>query len=246
MKKILFFAAWSALVLTGGLSPAQETGPLGAPPPLGQESQAQSGQPVQTVVEKPRVEVQTILGSEELAEQLTASLRGAGVLMGRRIAVLPFYDLSDLQTTTELGRLAGEELAAALHFRNFHLAEIRTDDQIILARWVGESYLTRTGPERELRVVAAPVDALRDKHNLGGLVVGTYAVLPDRSNGSLERRLLDGRVSLNARLLDPTTGAVLAMGSKKISIDRTVEALLRRRAAPLEALPTDEIRARRY
>ena len=152
------------------------------------------------------------------------------MLMGRRIAVLPFYDLSDLQTTTELGRLAGEELAAALHFRNFHLAEIRTDDQIILARWVGESYLTRTGPERELRVVAAPVDALREKHNLGGLVVGTYAVLPDRSNGSLERRLLDGRVSLNARLLDPHHRRwSLAMGSKKISIDRTVEALLRRR-----------------
>ena len=246
MKKILFFAAWSALVLAHGHSPAQESGPLGAPPPLEQESQAQSAQPVRAVAEQPRIEVQTILGSADLAKQLTASLRGAGVLMGRRIAVLPFYDLADLQTTTELGRLAAEELAAALHFRNFHLAEIRTDDQVILARWVGESYLTRTGPERELRTVSAPVDALRDKHNLGGLVVGTYAVLPDRSKGALERRLLDGRVSLNARLLDPTSGAILAMGSKKITIDHTVEALLRRRAAPLEALPTDEIRARRY
>ncbi len=244
MKQIAFLIAASALALGFGAAAAQDSGPLGAPPP--QEEIRPAAQPAGTQEEKPRIEAETILGSAELADQLTASLRGAGVLLGRRIAVLPFYDLSDLQTTTELGRLVGEELAAALHFRNFHLAEIRSDDQLILARWVGESYLTRTGPERDLAAVAAPVGALRDKHNLGGLVVGTYAVLPYRSKGRFDRRLLDGKVSLNARLLDPATGAVLAMGTKKIGINRTVEALLRRRAAPIAALPTEEIRAKRY
>lgn len=245
MKQIALVIAISVLVLTGGFATAQESGPLGAPPPE-EETIRTVTEPVQVREELPQIEVETLVGSAELADQLTVSLRGAGVLMGRRIAVLPFYDLNDLQTTTELGRLVGEELAAALHFRNFHLAEIRTDDQLILARWVGESFLTRTGPERALTTVSTPVETLREKHNLGGLVVGTYAVLPDRSKGRLGRRLLDGRVSLNARLLDPTTGAILAMGSRKIEIDRTIEALLRRRSVPLEALPTDEIRAKRY
>lgn len=245
MKQIALVIAILALVLAGGFAAAQESGPLGAPPPE-EETIRTAAEPVQVREELPQIEVETLVGSAELADQLTVSLRGAGVLMGRRIAVLPFYDLSDLQTTTELGRLVGEELAAALHFRNFHLAEIRTDDQLILARWVGESFLTRTGPERALTTVSTPVETLREKHNLGGLVVGTYAVLPDRSKGRLGRRLLDGRVSLNARLLDPTTGAILAMGSRKIEIDRTIEALLRRRSVPLEALPTDEIRAKRY
>ena len=245
MKHLLISIPLLLLALGAGPTAAQESGPLGAPPPQEEEIQPVA-KPAQTQEQKPPIEAETILGTAELADQLVASLRGAGVLMGRRIAVLPFYDLNDLQTTTELGRLVGEELAAALHFRNFHLAEIRSDDQLILARWVGESYLTRTGPERELATVSAPIGALRDKHNLGGLVVGTYSVLPYRSKGRFERRLLDGRVSLNARLVDPQSGAVLAMGTKKIYINRTVEALLRRRAAPIAALPTDEIRAKRY
>ena len=245
MKLLILAIAVLGLTLAGGYAPAQDSGPLGAPPPKEETAQPVT-EPVKAQEEPPRVEAETIVGSAELADQLTASLRGAGVLMGRRIAVLPFYDLSDLQTTTELGRLVGEELAAALHFRNFHLAEIRTDDQLILARWVGESFLTRTGPERALSTVSSPVETLRERHNLGGLVVGTYAVLPDRSKGRFGRRLLDGRVSLNARLIDPTTGAILAMGSRKIEIDRTIEALLKRRSVPLEALATDEIRAKRY
>lgn len=246
MKQLILLSALSILILVSGPTAAQESGPLGAPPPeeeiqpVAQPSQGQAKK------EQPPIEAETILGSAELADQLTASLRGAGVLMGRRIAVLPFYDLNDLQTTTELGRLVGEELAAALHFRNFHLAEIRSDDQLILARWVGESYLTRTGPERDLAAVSAPIGALRDRHNLGGLVVGTYSVLPRRSKGRFGRSLLDGKVSLNARLVDPQSGAVLAMGTRKIYINRTVEALLKRRAAPIAALPTQEIRAKRY
>jgi len=245
MKQLAILIAASLLLLAAGLAPAQDPPPLGAPPP--QEEAIQPVEvPEKAAQEPPKIEAETILGSSELADQLTASLRGAGLLMGRRIAVLPFYDLNDLQTTTELGRLVGEELAAALHFRNFHLAEIRTDDQLVLARWVGESFLTRTGPERDLAAMATPMEALRQKHNLGALVVGTYSVLPKRSKGRFDRRLVGGRVSLNARLLDPGSGAVLAMATRKIGINRTVEAMLMRRSAPIAALPTETIRARRY
>ncbi len=245
MKQFAIAISVLILVLAGGYALAQEAAPLGAPPPLDEEVQPMV-ETVKPQQEPPRIEAETLMGTAEMADQLTASMRGAGVLLGRRIAVLPFYDLNDLQTTTELGRLVGEELAAALHFRNFHLAEIRTDDQLILARWVGESYLTRTGPERALATLAMPVEALRQKHNLGGLVVGTYSVLPKRSKGRFDRRLIGGRVSLNARLLDPTSGAVLAMATRKIGINRTVEALLMRRAAPISVLPTESIRAKRY
>lgn len=218
-----------------------------APPPAA--IQAKPAQPAKAAPPPPKprqVETETLFNSGEIADQMTISLRGAGALTGRRIAVLPFFDLHDLQTTTELGRLISEELASALHFRNFHLAEIRTDDQLVLSRWVGESYLARTGPDRNMYSVRAKMDSLRERHNLGGLVVGTYAVLPKKNEGPYRKRLVGGRVAFNARIIDPVSGAVLAMGTAKISINRTVEALLTRRSAPLIDLPTEEIKAKRY
>jgi len=185
----------------------------------------------------------TALGTALLADQLVQSLRGAEALAGRRVAVLPFVDLHDLQTVADLGRVVGEELASALHFRNYHLAEIRGDDQLLLARRVGELYLARTGPERLAELNAKAIQAVMDKYNLGGLVVGTYAALVSGQKGWLSISGGD-QVALNARLVEPLSGAVLAAATTKISADGPVKELLRRRTSAL-APATQEIRARR-
>jgi len=248
---LALLAVLAALPGPTGKAFSQET-----PPALLDQEKAAATTPAQPVQaqppvkpvpeEPPDVAIETGFGSMLMADQIIAYLRGDGVLRGRRVAVLPFFDLSDLQTTTEVGRVAAEELAAALHFRNFHLAEIRTDDQLVLARLVGESFLTRTGPDRSTAAVYATVQSLSERHNLGGLVVGTYAVLPAAAKGRYERRLLGGQVSLNARLLDPISGAVLAVGHTRIEIDETVAAMLARSRSPLKTIPTQELKARRF
>ncbi len=187
------------------------------------------------------------LGAGDLADQITASLRGAKELTGRRVAVLPFVDLNDLQVVSDLGRAVGEELASALHFRNFHLAEIRGDDRLVMARRVGELYLARTGPDRLAPAQAAPVQNVAEKYNLGGFVVGTYAVLPGGwLAGALQGRQLTGdRVALNARLIEPLSGAVLAVGSVQIQLDDTVAALLKRRTSA-QPPPIQKIKQREF
>jgi len=185
----------------------------------------------------------TALGTAFLADQLVESLRGGEALAGRRVAVLPFVDLHDLQTVADLGRVIGEELASALHFRNYHLAEIRGDDQLLLARRVGELYLARTGPERLAERNAKAVQEVMDKYNLGGLVVGTYAAL---ISGQKSWFSISGgdQVALNARLVEPLSGAVLAAATTKINADGPVKELLRRRTSAL-APAAQDIRARR-
>jgi len=199
-----------------------------------------------TLIGATTLEAETLLGTMDMADQMVLTLRGASGLIGRRIAVLPFFDLNDLQMTSDLGRLVGEELAAALHFRNFHLAEIRTDDQLILARRAGESYLTRTGPDRSRAAVSAALDQLREKYNLGGLVVGTYSALPAGQGNNFFGWRTEGKVSLNARLIDTLSGAVLAMGTAKIALNESIQALLARRSSTLPPPAMEEIKAKRF
>lgn len=169
----------------------------------------------------------SILGADQLANQLVVNLRGRSGLTGRRLAVTPLVDLSDLQTTSDLGRLVAEELASAMHFRRFHLAEIRLDDRVVLARWAGEMVLTRTGPDRAELSRTAELGKLSDRYNLGGIVVGTYAVKDSGSSGFFATS--SGQVALNVRLIDPISGAVLAAGSAKVPLDDSVRRLLNRR-----------------
>jgi len=189
----------------------------------------------------------TLLGTKELAKQLTATLRGAEGLEGRRIAVLPFVDMNDLQVVSDFGRLVGEELASALHFRHFHLAEIRSDDQLLMARGVGELFLARTGPERGQDQLEKEVIGLADEYNLGGLVVGTYGLMAPDAAGSAfaDRKSSEGLVSLNARLIDLSSGAVLAVGTVKVKADESVYNLLRRRTSAAPP-PVSEIKVKRY
>lgn len=179
---------------------------------------------------------QTLLGADDLADQLTISLRGANALKGRRLAVLPFVSLDDLQTVSRLGRVVGEELASALHFRNYHLAEIRGDDQILFSRQVGELFLTRTGPDRQDPSQTASLQELVERYNLGGVVVGTYTALWDKDplpGRGREGRFVGGEVALNARLVEPLSGAVLAVGTIKIELTPQVAILLHQRRSAL-------------
>lgn len=188
----------------------------------------------------------TLFRTSELADQLTLSLRGAKGLVGKRIVVLPFVDLNDLQISSDFGRVAGEELASALHFRNFHLADIRSDETILMARQVGELYLSRTGPDRWAGAESRAVGALAKRYNLGGVVVGTYTVMVNDISGKFYRWLtgITGRVALNARLIDLNSGAVLSVGSVKVDLNPAAQALLKRRTSP-RTIPLAEMKVRK-
>jgi hypothetical protein len=163
----------------------------------------------------------TLFGTDELADQIISTFRGKNILTGHRIAVTPLVNLNDFQSSSDLGRLMSEELSTALHFRNLHLAEIRLDDQILMARHVGELILARTGPERATISRQGVIAQLFEKYNLGALVVGTYSVIPSKSSSWFEDSKSEsyGQIAFNVKLIDPVTGAVLAVGTHKMELD---------------------------
>ncbi len=235
-----------ALAMPVASRAADEPGPP-APVSSGKPAPAATGAAAPAPAAEPVPVPITALGTHTLAEQLTVSLRQAQGLSGRRVAVLPFVDVNDLQTASDFGRAVGEELGSALHFRNFHLADIRGDDQFLLARRVGELFLARTGPNRAVEVQAAQVRALAERYNLGGVVVGTYAVLsppPPRKGDFMQSLRPAGQVALNARLIDLGSGAVLAAGTEKVPLDDTIWYLLSRRSTAV-LQPAQEIKVKR-
>ncbi len=80
--------------------------------------------------------------------------------------------------------------------KGYDVVEIRHSDAIQFLSSAGEFALSRN------------VAAVRPARDLGGVVVGTYVVSPER-------------VYLNARLLDPRSSLVLSAGS--VEMDKTKE-----------------------
>ena len=153
--------------------------------------------------------------SSYLADQIDHYYRGTNP---GPIGVATFVNVDDLYSTSTFGRMYAEQVMSELAMRSYDVVELRHADALQFLVDAGEFALSRD---------VAMVKRARD---LGGIVVGTYAVSPVR-------------VYVNARLIDPASSIVLAAGSVEMSKSQEIARLLRGGAFPatLERIPVKHL-----
>lgn len=137
--------------------------------------------------------------SSYLAEQIDEHYRG---INPGPIAIATFVNIDDLYSTSTFGRIYAEQIMSELSMRGFDVVELRHADAVQFLAPDGEFALSRD------------VAVLRRARDLGGIVVGTYAVSPQR-------------VYVNARLIDPSTSLVQAAASVEMPKTMEIAKLLR-------------------
>ena len=139
------------------------------------------------------------------------------------IGVATFVNIDDLYNTSTLGRVYSEQVMSELAMRGFDVVELRHSDAMQLMAAEGEFALSRD------------VAVLRRARDLGGIVVGTYAVSPQR-------------VYVNARLIDPGTSLVHAAASVEMPKTQEIARLLRGGAfhPTLERIPVRHLNNNAY
>jgi TolB-like protein len=135
-----------------------------------------------------------------LAEQMDHFFRGTDP---GPIAITTFVSLDNLYATSSFGRIYSEQLLSELVMKGYDVVEIRQGNSIQFLKSEGEYRLTRE------------LDKIRNSVELGGIIVGTYSVSPDR-------------VYINARLLDPNRSLVLSAASVEITKTAEIDKLLRK------------------
>ena len=146
-----------------------------------------------------------------LVEQIDEYYRG---LNPGPIGVATFVNIDDLYKSSTFGRVYAEQVMSELAMRGFDVVELRHSDAMQFLADDGEFALSRD------------VSVLKRARDLGGIVVGTYAVSPVR-------------VYVNARLIDPRTSLVHAAGSVEMHKSKEIAKLLRGSSATgsLERMP---------
>ena len=153
--------------------------------------------------------------SSYLVDQIDRYYRGAAP---GPIGVSTFVDVDDLYNTSTFGRMYTEQVMSELAMRGFDVIELRHADALQFLSTTGEFALSRD------------VARIRRERDLGGVLVGTYAVSPQR-------------VYVNARLLDPSNSMVLGAGSVEMSKTTELARLLRGGSFPatLERIPVQHL-----
>lgn len=146
-----------------------------------------------------------------LAEQIHAYYRGH---TNGPIAVATFVDIDNLYGSSTFGRFYADSLMSELTMLGYNVIELRQSEALQVMFGQGEFGLSRE------------VNTLRNARDIGGLVVGTYAVSPVR-------------VYVNARLVDPATSIVISAGSVEMNKTEEIARLLRSSTLPpsLERIP---------
>ena len=137
--------------------------------------------------------------SSYLAQQIDDHYRG---INPGPIGVATFVDIDDLYKTSTFGRVYAEQVMSELSMRGFDVIELRHADALQFLTNDGEFALSRD------------VSVLKRGRNLGGIVVGTYAVSDDR-------------VYVNARLIDPKSSLIHAAASVEMPKTREIKKMLR-------------------
>jgi len=153
--------------------------------------------------------------SSYLADQIDHYYRGTNP---GPIGVATFVNVDDLYSTSTFGRVYAEQVMSELAMRDYDVVELRHADALQFLMDAGEFALSRD------------IAMVRRARDLGGVVVGTYAVSPVR-------------VYVNARLIDPATSIVLAAGSVEMPKTQEIARLLRGGAFPatLERIPVKHL-----
>ena len=146
-----------------------------------------------------------------LADQIHAYYRGH---ISGPIGVATFVDVDNLYSASTFGRILSEQIMTELAMRGYSVIELRKSDAIQIMALQGEFGLSRD------------ISRLRGHQDLAGLVVGTYAASPER-------------VYVNARIIDPTSAAIVSAGSVEMAKDDEIDRLLRSNsiAPSMERIP---------
>lgn len=150
-----------------------------------------------------------------LADQIDQFYRGSNT---GPLGVTTFVNVDDLYSTSTFGRVLGEQLMTELAMKGFDVIELRHSDALQFINNEGEFALSRE------------MGSVRRERKLGGVVVGTYVVSPDR-------------VYLNARLLDPSTSMILSAASAEMPKTPEITKLARKGgfAGSLERIPVKHL-----
>jgi len=119
------------------------------------------------------------------------------------IGVTTLVNIDDLYSTSTFGRIYSEQIISELAMRGYDVVELRHADAIQFLGGAGEFALSRD------------MGSVRRERKLGGVVVGTYAVSPDR-------------IYVNVRLLDPSTSTVVSAGSVEMKKTKELAKLLKK------------------
>jgi TolB-like protein len=138
-----------------------------------------------------------------LAEQIHNFFRGSYSVA---LAVATFVDVDNLDSTSSFGRIMSEQLISELGMKGYTILEIRRADALQIVNGAGEFALSRN------------LSQLQKQYNLGGIVVGTYAVSSKR-------------VYLNVRILDPRNSKILSVASAEIENNAEVQELLNKQVS---------------
>lgn len=155
-----------------------------------------------------------------LAEQIDDYFRGTDP---GPIAVTTFVQADDLYNTSTFGRVVSEMLMSELAMRGYNVIELRASDAVQFRPTAGEFALSRD------------INEIKRERKLGALVVGTYVASPDR-------------VYVNARLLEPSTSAILSAASVEMSKSDEIKRLLRGGSVMpvMERIPVKHLGLSRY
>lgn len=146
-----------------------------------------------------------------MADQIHAYFRGN---MAGPIAVTTFVEIDNLYQSSTFGRILAEQLISELSMRGYNVIEIRMSDAVQIMEGEGELGLSRES------------GVIKGAQNISGLVVGTYAVSPNR-------------VYINSRLIDPKSSGIISVGSVEMKKTDEIAQLLRTNSFPtsLERIP---------
>jgi len=150
-----------------------------------------------------------------MADQIHAYFRGNAA---GPIAVTTFVEIDNLYQSSTFGRILAEQLISELSMRGYNVIEIRMSDAVQIIEDQGELGLSREN------------NVIRGNQDISGLVVGTYAVSPNR-------------VYVNSRLIDPKSSGILSVGSVEMKKTDEIATLLRTNSFPtsLERIPVRHI-----
>ena len=153
--------------------------------------------------------------SSYLVEQFDKFYRGTSP---GPIGITTFVNIDDLYTTSTFGRMYAEQVMSELAMRGYDVIELRHTDALQFLTSSGEFALSRD------------VGFVRRERELGGVVVGTYTVSPER-------------VYVNARLIEPSSSKILTAGSVEMSKTEEITKMLRGGtvSASLERIPVKHI-----
>ncbi|GAB3249586.1 FlgO family outer membrane protein [Chitinimonas naiadis] len=141
-----------------------------------------------------------IRASYDAADQL-AALSSPMVAKDAPLIVATFVNIDRLTESSTLGRVLAEQVAARFTQRGYPMVELKLRGNVFVREGKGELLLSREVKDISLA------------HNVQAVVVGTYAVTPDK-------------IFLNLKIVRPMDNRVLSAHNIALDLDETTQALL--------------------